>query len=93
MKIIIPARQGSKGLPFKNRKLLDYTIDKIPQKYFKDVYVTTDDETILEKISFKGLNGIKRSRELSEDTVSIKPVMADVVKKLDLDETEMIVMI
>tara|TARA_R110000824_G_scaffold197409_13_gene380880 strand:- start:5883 stop:6518 length:636 start_codon:yes stop_codon:yes gene_type:complete len=93
MKIIIPARQGSKGLPFKNRKLLDYTIDKIPQKYFKDTYVTTDDETILEKISFKGLNGIKRSRELSEDTVSIKPVMADVVKKLDLDETEMIVML
>ena len=93
MKIIIPARRDTKGLPFKNRKLLDYTIAKIPKDFIKNAYVTTDDEVILEKAINKGLGGIKRRKELAEDTTSVKDVMIDVVKQLHLKETEIIVML
>ena len=93
MKIIIPAREGSKGLPYKNRRLLDYTIDKIPEKFRNKTYVTTDDEEILERSIKKGLKGLKRRKELSEDTTSTKQVMVDVVKNLNLDQSEMVVML
>ena len=53
MKIIIPARKGSKGLPGKNRLLLEHTISKIPEIYKKDVIVTTDDESIIEQYKHK----------------------------------------
>ena len=46
MKIVIPARRNSKGLPFKNRQLFRHTVDKIPNKFLKDIIVTTDDEVI-----------------------------------------------
>ena len=32
MRIVIPAREGSKGLPHKNRKLFKYTADIIPEE-------------------------------------------------------------
>ena len=49
VKIVIPARRGSKGFPFKNRKLLQYTLDSIPKRYKDRVWITTDDEEIIDK--------------------------------------------
>ena len=50
MKIVIPARKGSKGVPFKNRKLLNHTLKIIPEFLKKDIIITTDDEEIIKKI-------------------------------------------
>ena len=45
---VIPARRNSKGFPFKNRKLLDYTINEIPIELHGKTIVSTDDEEIIE---------------------------------------------
>ena len=44
---IIPARKGSKGLPLKNRKLLPFTLQEIPENKKSTTIVSTDDEYIL----------------------------------------------
>jgi CMP-N-acetylneuraminic acid synthetase len=75
MKIIIPARKGSKGLPFKNRKLFHYTIDIIPMSLYKDVYVLTDDPKIIKEALFYDLNVINRPRKVSNDKASTKSVI------------------
>ena len=40
MKIVIPARRNSKGLPFKNRQLFRHTVDKIPNKWNAEIQST-----------------------------------------------------
>jgi CMP-N-acetylneuraminic acid synthetase len=62
IKLLIPARRNSKGLPFKNRLLFEHTISTIPTEYFKNLLVSTDDEVLIEKCKSLGLN------------VSIRPV-------------------
>jgi len=88
---VIPARKGSKGFPGKNRKLIDYTIRTIPDKLLKNTVITTDDECILNNIPEDCIK-IKRSDNLSNDTASTKDVMIDVVKKLGLNNDDMICM-
>lgn len=43
IRIIIPARAGSKGFVGKNRKLVDYTINSIPKELLEYTYLNTDD--------------------------------------------------
>ena len=93
MKIIIPARKGSKGLPFKNRKLFDCTVNTIPQELLSDVYVSTDDEVILEKAATKNIAIIKRKEHLAQDNTSTKDVMIDAIKSLSLDPLETVLML
>ena len=40
---VIPARRNSKGFPFKNRKLLDYTINEIPIELHEKTIISTDE--------------------------------------------------
>ena len=77
MKIIIPARKGSKGLPFKNRKLFKYTADIVPDNLKKYTYVNTDDNAIANMANQYGFNVIFREDELSLDTTSTKEVIVD----------------
>ena len=76
---IIPARRGSKGLPFKNRKLFEYTINSIPASLRENVIVTTDDEKIQARAQEYELIVRNRPEELSGDAVSIKCVLEDVI--------------
>ena len=92
MKIIIPARKGSKGLPHKNRKLLDYTLSKIPADFNKDVIVSTDDEFIIQKTK-DIFSTLKRGRPLSTDNASTKDVVLDVIKNFKIDDNEIILML
>jgi len=85
MKILIPARAGSKGFPYKNRKLLRYTLDTIPADYLANVVVSTDDEEI-KKVLPKGVEIHQRSSDVSEDTSSIWSVVSEVVKGSEEDE-------
>lgn len=90
---IIPARRDSKGLPFKNRKLLDYTINNIPIELHEKTIVTTNDEKIIEKLSATNINILRRDEQLCLDDISIKDVMLDVVKKFQMKSNDTIVML
>ena len=90
---VIPARRDSKGLPFKNRKLLDYTLNEFPNDMREKVIVTTNDEEIIEKLSNTKFNVLKREEKLSDDKTSIRDVIQNVVEKYDLDESSTIVML
>ncbi len=86
MKYIIPAREGSKGLRHKNRHLFEYTAKIIPPDERDQVYVTTDDEWIIEKSIQYKFNYIRRDDSLCKDDVSIKLVLQDVVEKANIQE-------
>ena len=90
MKILIPARKGSKGVKFKNRTLLEYTLATIPIELQKETYVSTDDEVIKKTIENTNFNLHCRSSSSASDTASIKHLVeefcADVINE-DSDET------
>ena len=90
---VIPARRDSKGLPFKNRKLLDYTVNNIPIELHEKTIVTTNDEKIIEKLSVTSINVLKRDELLCLDDISIKDVMLDVVKKFQMKPNDTMVML
>ena len=90
---VIPARRDSKGFPFKNRKLLDYTINQIPLKLHKNTIVTTNDEKIIEKLSQSEINVLERDEKLSLDSTNIRDVMEDVIDKFSLDYSDTIIML
>lgn len=95
MKIIIPARKNSKGLPFKNRKLLIHTLDKIPKDKLKDVVISSDDDFILEQAKnfSKDIFLLKRNEDLAKDTTSTKSVLKDVIDICGINDQETILML
>jgi CMP-N-acetylneuraminic acid synthetase len=93
MKIIIPARMGSKGFPFKNRKLLKYTLDSIPEEKLSQVWVTTDDPIVGTAAKDYEVNLIRRPDELGEDTTSIRDVLVHALKNIGVKSDELIVML
>ena len=95
MKFIIPARAGSKGFPGKNRKLLEHTLDIIPDDRLGDVYITTDDDYILNecRAKFPNIKLLKRKENLALDTTSIRSVMEDTIEYFNFTEEEYISML
>jgi len=93
MIIIIPARKNSKGLPFKNRILFDKTASRVPRSLAGCVYVTSDDEEILDKAREYRFNALKREDDLSLDTTSTREVIEDVIDSIDLENDEDIFML
>ena len=74
---LIPARGGSKGVPGKNMRkiagqpLIDFTILAAQQScHIDSVYVSTDDQAILQHAQTMGATGIVRPDELASDTAS-----------------------
>jgi CMP-N,N'-diacetyllegionaminic acid synthase len=72
MKIIIPARAGSKGLPGKNKTLFRYTANIIPDSYKNLVIVLTDDPEIHKMSSEYGFESVERLEETATDDASMK---------------------
>jgi CMP-N,N'-diacetyllegionaminic acid synthase len=93
MNIIIPARLGSKGLPFKNRKLFEYTAKSIPASLNKSVWVTSDDPEILTLSESYGFNIIQRPDEFSTDTSSIREVMNHAINEITLYKNDDVIML
>ena len=79
--ILIPARKGSKGLPFKNRKLFKYTADIIPDKLIKDTYISTDDDFFKPLSLQYGFNFHKRDPEHAKDESTSKEFVLDFLSK------------
>ena len=87
---IIPARGGSKGIPKKNLRkinnesLLSRTIKAAKAaKRIDHIYVSSDNQEILnEAIKFEA-NTIERTKELSLDATSTEPVILDALNKIE----------
>ena len=92
VKFLIPARKNSKGLPFKNRKLLEHTIKDIPKQYHKDCFISTDDEQIISRIKDTNFNIHLRSSENAQDQSSTKSLVEEFIKNYGF-ENEVIVML
>jgi CMP-N-acetylneuraminic acid synthetase len=75
VKIVIPARRNSKGLPFKNRSLISKVINEIPEEIMRNVTISTDDEEIKSKFSHIKIH--HRSEEVSLDTSSTKETLVE----------------
>lgn len=90
---VIPVRKGSKGVPFKNRKLLPFTLEAIPCELRKRVIISTDDKWIKAEAMCRGLILHERREELSGDAVDIKSVMESVVIDCEIPRTATVIML
>jgi CMP-N-acetylneuraminic acid synthetase len=86
MKILIPARMGSKGFPKKNRILFDYTARIIPKDFIKNTVVSTDDPEIVKMAESYNFLVHHRSEELSRDETSTKEVVESFLKQEIIDD-------
>ena len=89
LKVIIPARGGSKGVPGKNIKkingipLLAYPIMAAKNsKYISDIYVSTDDTDIKNVALEYGSKVIDRPKEFAQDDSLDIDVMRHAVNHL-----------
>lgn len=90
---VIPARRGSVGFPFKNRKLIHFTLGSIPLDYHEQIIITTDDEEIVKIAEGLNIKVIKRDPLLAQNDTSIRDVMEDVITRLHLDDDDDVVML
>jgi len=91
--IVIPARRGSKGLPFKNRKLFRFTSGIVPSDRLSNTIVTSDDEIILEGAVNAGFLSHKRDKSLAKDETSVREVLKDVISKFNIPANDTIIML
>ena len=69
---IIPARKNSKGVPYKNRELFNFTASTIPKDLKKQVIVTSDDEVVQNLAKQHGFKVRERPAEISKDDTNIR---------------------
>jgi len=93
---IIPLRKGSKGIPGKNKKkllgrpLYQWVLGEAIHSNLDEVYVFTDDETIIDKIKndYTWTDKVKvfeRSAESATDTASTETGMIELAKAINYD--------
>ena len=91
MKIIIPARKGSKGLPGKNAILIKHTLSTIPNYVKDNVIITTNDGKVIDQSV--GYKILLRNAKLSGDEISTKDVLLDVMQKYNIVDEEIVMML
>ena len=92
MHYIIPARQGSKGLPLKNRKLLPFTLNSMPKNVMGYTIVSTDDFAIAETAKDYGARVHHRSHKVSCDTASTKDLLLEIADHYKLPANDELIM-
>lgn len=86
---IIPARGGSKGIPYKNIKLLNgkpliaYTIEAALASKISRLIVSTDCKEIAEVSRGYGAEVMMRPPSLAKDETATLPVLQNVISRLD----------
>jgi CMP-N,N'-diacetyllegionaminic acid synthase len=87
---LIPARGGSKGLKKKNlhplhaKPLISWTIESAETSQFiEKIFVSSDDNSILEIASREGANAIVRPAHLAEDFSSMESVILDSIAQIE----------
>ena len=90
MKILIPARGGSKRIPKKNlvdlngKPLLYYTINTC-RKITDEIYISTDDDDIKEFVESMNVNVIERPKSLATDESKTEDVVEHFLEEVDTD--------
>lgn len=87
----IPARKGSKGIPFKNRMLLPFLLAELPKQLYKSTYVLTDDEEIIKNYE-RTLNVYKRSKKNASDESSTKSIIEEFIKYCNIKDKTIIML-
>ncbi len=90
---VIPARKGSKGLPLKNRLLLEKTLKTIPLHHHASTLVTSDDDIILDMSRKYGCLIQRRHPSLCSDEASIRDVLVDTAKFIKMDSADLVVLL
>ncbi len=100
---IIPARGGSKRFPRKNitplqgKPLLAWSIDPaLESGLFEEVWVSSEDEEILDVAEKWGGRALRRSPDLAGDKAALEPVCraaVDFVRAQDPDLTDLFLML
>ena len=94
--IIIPAREGSKGFPGKNRILFPYMV-KLLTAFNTDpnysIIVTTDDKEIMDMAHKEDYTVIERPSWLATDQATMRDVLIHVMADLDLNTQDKIIML
>jgi len=91
---IIPAREGSKGFPHKNRKLIRYSISAARGVFNdSDIYVTTDDNEIKADYYTNCVNIIHRPPALAKDETSMKDVLLHAVREIKPSDDTLLVVL
>ena len=93
IKILIPAKKNSIGVPFKNRKLLQGTLNTIPDDWKQHTYVSSDDEYILNIANLNGVIPVGRDSSLTKDDTSTKSVILDFIETQNIDDKDLIIML
>lgn len=101
--IVIPARGGSKGIPRKNLRLLNgkpliyYSINTSLHSIFSpDVYVSSEDDEILNIAQKFGASIHKRNQNIADDKTTLDPVIYDCfiyAQKIESKEYDLIITI
>ena len=90
---LIPARRNSKGFKFKNRKLIDFTLNSIPKEYLSMVYISTDDEELKLKSKKTNINIIDRPVELAQDETTMKEVLQHFIEVENItNDTDLVIL-
>jgi CMP-N-acetylneuraminic acid synthetase len=88
---VIPAREGSVGLPHKNRMFFDRTADFIDTlSWLDEVIVSTDDSQIKKKTIARKYSVHHRPEQLAGSDVSIKSVFEDIGNSLQWGSEDII---
>lgn len=93
IKYVIPARRNSKGLPFKNRKLINRTLTTLPNEVLCNTILTTDDEELLIVGDKHGIVCVNRDPLLALDETSTKRVMLDLKFNELISDDDTVVML
>jgi CMP-N-acetylneuraminic acid synthetase len=84
---IIPARKNSKGLKLKNRLLFNYTNNFLKKtNWFNKIIFASDDKYFISKCRKSNFYFYKRTKKNALDDSSIKSLMLEVSKNLNLNK-------
>lgn len=93
MKVLIPARGGSKGIPNKNlidvngKPLIFYTINEALNVFSRDsIFVSSDSDEILSYSKSLGVQTIKRPSSISEDNSTSSEVINHFIETINNNE-------
>lgn len=89
---VIPAREGSKGLPGKNRRLFAQTAETV-KNMPENVLVTTDDEEIKLLATMFGFRVIDRPHHLASDTANVRDVLIHAAEAGGLNPHDIMVLL
>ena len=100
MLAIIPAREGSKGVPNKNvrkiagKPLIEYTINEAKKsKKISRIVVTSDSDQILKIANNLGIESIKRPKKYAKDSSPMVDVLVHLLSKKKYSDYESIILL